>query len=165
MFLKVGEAKQVTFHLDMRSFAIFDPRSERWVVPSGTYNLFLGASSRDIRQTRQVSLHSEANVAALQDVPAWYRDPRGEVSLRDFEALLGKPAEPVAMPKKGQFTMDCSQRDRQGSFVVKAMIRWMEGNFSKAFGGLDYHASFRNEVVSSKKWDDLVCFSKEIHLH
>ena len=148
VFLKVGEAKQVTFQLDARSFAVFDPRSGRWVVPSGTYTLSLGASSRDIRQTAQVSVHGE--LVTLREVPGWYRDLRGAVPQADFETLLGKPVEPVAMPKKGQFTIDCSLRDMQGSFVARAMIRWMEGNFSKAFGGVDYHnPTFRMMMETS----------------
>lgn len=148
VFLKVGEAKQVTLQLDARSFAVFDSRSGRWVVPSGTYTLALGASSRNIRQTAQVSVHGE--LVTLREVPGWYRDPRGAAPQADFEMLLGKPVEPVTAPEKGQFTIDCSLRDMQGSFVARAMIRWMEGSFSRAFGGVDYHnPTFRMMMETS----------------
>lgn len=148
VFLKVGEAKQITFQLDARSFAIFDPRVERWVVPSGSYTLSLSASSRDIRQTAQVIVNGE--LVVLREVPAWYRDLRGTVTQADFESLLGKPVEPVTLHKKGEFTIDCSLSDMRGSFVARVMIRWMEGNFSKAFGGVDYHnPTFRMMMETS----------------
>jgi len=150
VFLKAGESKQVTFTLDARSFAIYDPSSKAWVVPEGVYTLEVGASSRDIRQSVEVSVQGEPNVAALREAPGWYRNLRGAVTQADFEQLMGKPVEPVAIPPKGLYTMECSLRDMQGSFVARAMIRWLEGNFSKAFGGVDYkNPTFRMMMESA----------------
>jgi beta-glucosidase len=47
--LEPGESQVATFYLDRRSFALFDPVANDWVVEPGSFEIRLGASSRDIR--------------------------------------------------------------------------------------------------------------------
>lgn len=56
--LKPGEAKTVTFKLDKRSFAFWNTDINEWYAPSGTYEIKVGASSRDIRLTTEVDVTS-----------------------------------------------------------------------------------------------------------
>ena len=58
--LQPGESKKVTFELGDRAFAFFDERTHDWRVPNGTFVLEIGASSRDIRLTAEVSVHGRA---------------------------------------------------------------------------------------------------------
>ena len=51
VFLQPGETKSVTLGLDSRSFAFFDEATEEWVVEPGDFEILIGSSSRDIRQT------------------------------------------------------------------------------------------------------------------
>lgn len=53
-----GETKTVTFKLNKRSFAYFDERIMDWAVPSGTYEIEIGNSSRDIVLSRKVNITS-----------------------------------------------------------------------------------------------------------
>jgi len=48
----------VTFTLSERDFAFYSHRYGRWLAESGNFELLVGASSRDIRERRQVSLQS-----------------------------------------------------------------------------------------------------------
>ena len=51
--LAPGETKQITFRLNERSLAFYDPAAKRWIAEPGDFNLLVGSSSRDIRlQTR-----------------------------------------------------------------------------------------------------------------
>lgn len=54
--LQPGESKTVSFQLNPRSFAHFDPTSKNWTVGSGEYELRVGASSQDIRQSGNIVL-------------------------------------------------------------------------------------------------------------
>jgi beta-glucosidase len=54
--LEPGETRSVSLVLDLRSFSIFDPASHHWVTPDGTYEIFVGTSSRDL------PLHSRVSV-------------------------------------------------------------------------------------------------------
>jgi beta-glucosidase len=47
--LQPGEEKTVTFELDERAMAFYDPHQKRWVAEPGEFEVLLGSSSRDIR--------------------------------------------------------------------------------------------------------------------
>lgn len=51
IMLQPGETKTVTLNLDSRSFAFFDEKSDDWNVEPGQFELLIGSSSRDIRQS------------------------------------------------------------------------------------------------------------------
>ena len=56
--LQPGESRKVTFTLSERDFAFYSQRHGRWLAESGNFELLVGASSRDIRERRQVTLQS-----------------------------------------------------------------------------------------------------------
>jgi beta-glucosidase len=47
--LKPGETRPVTFTLDQSAMAFYDPAEHNWVAEPGTFEVLVGASSRDIR--------------------------------------------------------------------------------------------------------------------
>lgn len=64
--LAAGEEKQVTFRLDKRAFAYFEPKIHDWFVESGAFHIEVGASSRDIRLTASVQ------VTGTRELPLHY---------------------------------------------------------------------------------------------
>lgn len=56
--LQPGQTKQVTFTLDKRSFAYWNQEIHDWHVETGTFHIEIGQSSRDIRLTESVVVHS-----------------------------------------------------------------------------------------------------------
>ncbi len=58
--LESGEKKTVTFKLDARAFAYYETRIHDFYVESGDYNIMIGASTIDIRQT--VKIHVESSL-------------------------------------------------------------------------------------------------------
>ena len=54
--LAPGERKQVRFTLDERALAFYHPALSRWVAEPGTFEVRIGASSRDIRQAARFEL-------------------------------------------------------------------------------------------------------------
>jgi beta-glucosidase len=57
-----GESRQVEFVLSERDFSYYSARHGRWLAESGDYELLVGASSRDIRLQKKVTLHSTARL-------------------------------------------------------------------------------------------------------
>jgi beta-glucosidase len=47
--LRPGEAKTVTFTLDVEALSYYDPSERRWVAEAGEFEVLVGSSSRDIR--------------------------------------------------------------------------------------------------------------------
>ncbi len=56
VFLKPGETKTISIDLDMRAFAYCDVPGQQWRADQGTYQIEIGSSSRDIRQTISTNL-------------------------------------------------------------------------------------------------------------
>lgn len=49
--LTAGTSKTVTFDIRRKDLSYWDVGSQAWKVPSGTFSVYVGASSRDIRLT------------------------------------------------------------------------------------------------------------------
>jgi len=56
VFLKPGESKTITLKLPAEAFQYYDEAGKRWVLEPGRFDLLVGSSSRDIRQTGSVTL-------------------------------------------------------------------------------------------------------------
>jgi len=54
--LAAGETRRVSFVLDERALAFWDPGLHEWVMEPGEFQLLVGASSRDIRTTAKFEL-------------------------------------------------------------------------------------------------------------
>ncbi len=150
IFLKAGEAKQVIFTLAERAFAIFDVNLGGWVVPSGEYQIAVGASSRDIRLQGKVKIQGADIRVMSGQTAAWYDHPSGKPSQADFETLLGKEIPPVRQWKKGEYTLACTFNDMKSSLVVRQIIKSIEKMVGKGLGGVDYNnPTFKMVMASS----------------
>ncbi|HYZ75054.1 MAG TPA: fibronectin type III-like domain-contianing protein [Chthoniobacterales bacterium] len=54
----VGVSGKITITLDAQSFAYYDTVSAGWVDEPGVYDIWIGASSRDLRLSGEVTLRS-----------------------------------------------------------------------------------------------------------
>ncbi|KAI9493634.1 glycoside hydrolase superfamily [Zychaea mexicana] len=56
VYLKAGKKSKVTFEFETIDLSYWNEESETWVVPEGEFTLYVGASSRDIRETATFTL-------------------------------------------------------------------------------------------------------------
>ena len=54
--IKAGESKRITLKLDFRSFAYYNVSLDAWHVENATYEIMVGASSRDIKLTQKIKI-------------------------------------------------------------------------------------------------------------
>ena len=131
--LDPGESVTVRFGLDDRSFAVW---ADGWKVPSGTYTVQIGASSRDIRLAEGVEIAGEEVAVPAWQAGSWYEGLSGEPSREAWEKLMGHPVPVQAEPKKGQFTMDSTCMEmKDHSLVMKIQYKVTENIIAKGFGG------------------------------
>jgi beta-glucosidase len=54
--LAPGETKTVALPLGERAFEFFDPQKNQWTIAAGMFDVFIGASSRDLRLSQAVKI-------------------------------------------------------------------------------------------------------------
>lgn len=72
--LAPGEEKTVTFTLDKRSFAYYSEELGDWYAESGTYEILIGKSSREILLTGSVELESTTRLPFIPDDRTTFAD-------------------------------------------------------------------------------------------
>jgi len=162
VFLRAGEQQRLELRLDARSFACYDPTSGAWIVPDGNYRISVGASSRDIRLSRQVLVHGKQVAADQAGGSAWYRTLQGKPTQGDLESLLGHAIDPLHPLQKGEYTIHSSLRDMQKSPAIHIMMRAVEATVAKGYGGADYsNPNFKGiiEVTATNPLRSLVTSS------
>lgn len=116
--LEPGETKTVTFQLGKRAFAYFNTTLNDWHVESGTYQIQLGQSSRN------VLVHKDVEVESTVTVPL-------HVTLdTTFGDLQNRPeAEELIEPFMESFrSVDAGGEDNLGAStndMMEAMLRYM----------------------------------------
>lgn len=113
VFLKPGEEALVELPLDSRAFAYYNTAIKDWHVESGSFDILVGASSRDIRLAARVEVDSAQPGAPVPDfrkaAPEYYDIGGAQgVSAQSFSALYGAPLEENLPYEKGALTVNNS---------------------------------------------------------
>ena len=149
--LAPGEARELSFRLEDRAFAVW---AEGWRVPGGTYRVYAGPSGQDLPLTGEIVLPGPVP-AALTAAPDWYRRPSGPPSHRDWEALLDRSVpETPAPPRKGQFTMEHTVLEMKETSLFMALVfRGIELGVSASFGWRRDYADPRFRMMMTSAAD------------
>lgn len=119
VFIKAGESKLVTVHLDKRAFAYYNTNENAFVCDDGKYIVKAAASVADIRLECDVTLNGfgvHANPYS-EDVTALYGAGNvAGISRADFEKLMGREIR-VDKPEK-PFTWDNCLCDAKGGRMI-----------------------------------------------
>jgi beta-glucosidase len=90
--LQPGETKSVSIQLDFRSFAYYHPQYKQWITENGDFDILIGASATDIRQTLTVRLESTLSLPCILNkestIREWMADPRGKAVFGSFYAQI-----------------------------------------------------------------------------
>ena len=135
--LQPGEESEVAIELDRRAFAFYNTAINDWHVESGSYEIRIGASSRDIRLTGKIDIAStqtDAAIAEKDQLPAYNNFPaNAQIGQADFETLLGYPLPNNQILEKEIYTMNSPIGDMTGSFRWQA-IRQCDGKTNREYG-------------------------------
>lgn len=93
VWLEPGEVRRVTLVLNDDAFSVYDPVAATWVVEAGEFEIRIGASSRDIRLSTEVTVASDQAISAsLQNTWGPEPTPGGcEVPDAVFASMLRGP--------------------------------------------------------------------------
>ena len=116
--LQPGETKKVTIPLDFRAFAYYHPGYRQWITESGEFDIFIGASSVDIRCTATITLESTLDLPCLLNeestIREWVEDPRG-----------GPAFDPLFQKIKANMAETFGSTDDEEEFIGMDMTGFM----------------------------------------
>jgi beta-glucosidase len=112
--LAPGEEKRIHFQLATRDFAQYDPHARAWIANSGTFDIMIGASSRDIRLSQSVEFAATAprlrRLDRYSPIRAWLAHPAGRAFLAEplaaLQRAIGVTAEQQTSPMLEAFFLD-----------------------------------------------------------
>ena len=115
------------FELSNDDFTYYDTNDSKFVVEDGKYIIEVGASSRDIRLTEEVSMDGKKENFPCTDLQSYYD---GSFSDLDFSKLLNREL-PLLNHPKGNFHENSTISDLKktfiGSIVAKVIVSKSKG--------------------------------------
>jgi beta-glucosidase len=97
-----GATVEVELPIARDDLAYWDTRVSRWVVEGGTYQVDLGASSRDLRVTATAAVDGDdvrVPLTGESTIAEWLSDPRGAQALGEVFASLAADGEAGTMAR------------------------------------------------------------------
>ena len=108
--LKAGETKKVTILFDDKTFRYFNTKTNKWEVEKGTYDIYVGASSEDIRLTATIEQEGTGAKAPfdITKVPSYAKGNLRNIPDEEFKVLLGRDIPDGKLPfyKKNRLVVD-----------------------------------------------------------
>ena len=133
--LHPGEAKTITITLDKRACAFYDTESKDWVVESGTFEILVGASSRDIRLRAKMDVRGNTMGSSVPQPVVYTQFPLdARVSKGDFETLLGN-AVPENERGPKPYTLNTPIVDMRDSFIGRILEKNIRKQIEEMAGG------------------------------
>lgn len=141
VFLNAGEEKEIIFTLSQRDFAFFNVNTGKFQVESGEFDILAGASSRDIKLSKTVTVNSDCTDAIpdySSTAPAYYTADSNGMSGTQFEAVLGRklPASErdTSKPIDIYCCLDDARHTKWGGKICSLIEGIMSKNGSDANG-------------------------------
>jgi beta-glucosidase len=104
--LAPGESRTLTFTLSARDLSFWHPELRRWVVGGGRTVIEVGASSRDVRGTAEVTVTGEplwGTLSADSTLSEWLAHPAGAPVVE--ARMAGIEMDPMMVPMMGDMPM------------------------------------------------------------
>jgi beta-glucosidase len=140
VFLQKGESRTVKITLDARSFAYYNVPKGIWAVEGGSYEILVGASSRDISVRSEVQVAGDGYETLLQDQrknsPEYFNVGAKGLKISDasFEALYGQKL-PSGKREAGLIDLNSTMGDIRHTEVGKKLEAYIFKQMSEAFSG------------------------------
>ena len=93
VFLKAGEEQEISVELSKRAFAFYNIELGDWMVETGEFGILVGASSRDIKLSADITVTSTVDAVIpdyRESAPAYYTTDIDGMKGEQFEAIYGK---------------------------------------------------------------------------
>ena len=159
--LNPGEEKNITINFNEYSFRYYDVGSKRFEVESGTYEIYVGASSLDIRLQDKIVIKGTTESPYLynQDLKPYFVGNVKNLTSADYEMLYGKAISrtDLVFIKRKRIAVDVNTtiaelryaRGWLGRFLswgIRTAIKLLRGFGQKAFANVLIMGVYNNPI-------------------
>ena len=153
LYLAVGEARTITLGFDESELSYYNTREQAWITENGSYEVCIGASSRDIRLKDSITVSGKSTAAApySEQVLAEYANiAECRISDAVFAETLGReiPAEPAKTPITLETPLIEYNSTRMGRLIYSIITKVFEINgrsISSMPEGTEREAAVKNQ--------------------
>ena len=91
--LEPGEEKEVFIPFDDYSFRYFNVKTNKWEIEEGNYDIYIGASSKDIWLKERLHVAGTTTIAPYEKekCPSYFSGRVADVDNKQFEYILARP--------------------------------------------------------------------------
>jgi beta-glucosidase len=104
IFLRPGEEKVVTFHLNFRDFAYYNTRIHDWVVNSGKFDIRVGGDSRNLILQKTINIEGTKipvfKLTPQSMVKVFKNHPKGNIVYKEIIRLMSGSENPESKESK-----------------------------------------------------------------
>jgi len=138
VFLKPAESKEITFVLDERAFAYYEPAKAAWLIPTGDYVIEIGKSSRDICLTQTIHIQKD-NVDLSLKMPEVYHltKPNLVISQEDFAKIVQQPLKPMNRKPHESYNLNSTMAEIAKTKTGQQLITQLQAKFKAMNAGSD----------------------------
>ncbi len=148
--LEPNETKRVTIYIDQDDLRIYDLTTHEYFLEKGRYVFEVGASSRDLRLSKEVLIEGEDASHLVDDDLGDYYAPHHPLTVSDeqFEKIL-QDRIPVARDRKIRpFSKNSTLKDIEDTMVGKIITKTLH-NMANKMTGEDIEATRRMFIESA----------------
>ena len=148
LYLGAGETATCTLVLDRRSFAFFDIGADDWVVEPGAFELLVGASCTDIRQSINIDLNGDTRRNAPKTHETQYVTMTdNELAARGLQVTVAESVKPY----HANTTLADIQHHWLGKRIVAMVFKAIESTLGPTKTDSPVMIKMRNEMVLSMR--------------
>ena len=131
--LKAGETRQVTVRLDDKAFRYFNVGTNSWEIESGTYEILVGASVRDIRLKAAVEIQgTDAEIPETAKADFLTVGELSGVPDAAFSALIGRDIPENSYGETFSINDPLDQLGRAKNPIARLVFRVMDSRRKKS---------------------------------
>lgn len=97
--LRPDETQTISIMLDFRAFAYYHPIYKRWITENGDFDILIGSSSGDIRQSVAVTLQSTLDLHNILDYNStlreWLEDTHGRAVIEPLLKVISEEMDTI----------------------------------------------------------------------
>ncbi|HAH61573.1 MAG TPA: glycosyl hydrolase [Treponema sp.] len=128
IFLQPGEHRQIELTLGDRNFSVYDEKSRKFVMPSGTYAVLAAASVADCRLSAELIVQgTEYDRDDRTELGSYFirNGTHLQATHEQFRILYGKETSTFDVLKKGSFTVQNSLEQLASRSLLGKIVKWI----------------------------------------